>query len=139
MEYYSTPEDVIQYTGIQPGDLNLEDDDPEGEDPKTAADKRTALLEKWLKQITSLIHGHQKMNYLELVDNEELEEVPAGIHNIAMRMAANMVGQAVLRRETPIVKIDDFAVKMVSDAVMTKDIRTDLKELPHNKEGLSFF
>lgn len=129
MEFYSTPKEVIEYTGIQPESLNLQSD----------PGKLLVILEKWLKQIASIIHGHQKMNYLELVATGDIEEVPAGIHNIAMRMAANMVAQAVLRRETPIVRIDDFAVKMVSDAILTKDIREDLKELPHNKKGLSFY
>ena len=41
-----------------------------------------------------------------------------------------MVALAILRRETPIIKMDDFTVQLVQDQVMTKDIRRDLNLIP---------
>ena len=114
---YSTPGKVISYTGVRPQDFYLED----GEE-KTAEEKLEELIEGWLLQIKDLIDADRGREYKE--------DIPPGIENIALRMAANMVAQAQLRRETPIVRHDDYSVDMVEDKVMTNAIKNDLARFP---------
>lgn len=112
-QYYSTPEEVIHYTGVKPVDFGLEEQA-----------ELITLIETWLLQVKDLIDRDRNRNYLSEV------EVPAGIENIAMRMAANMVALANLRRETPVVKHDDFNIKMVEDKIFTNGIKEDLSRYP---------
>lgn len=123
--YYSTPEEVIQYTGVRPQDFYLEDDDPEAPNPSTAEEKLTSLIANWLVQIKDFIDRDRNRDY-----SASGKVVPPGIHNIALRAAANMVAQAQLRRETPIVKKDDFTISMVEDKVFTASIKSDLSRFP---------
>jgi len=125
MKMYSTPEKVISYTGVRPQDFYLEDD---GE--KTAEEKLKEMIEGWLLQVKDLIDADRNRDYNKEVDEGKREKVPPGIENIALRMAANMVAQAQLRRETPIVRHDDYSVDMVEDKVMTNAIKNDLARFP---------
>ena len=116
LTYYGTPEQVRAYTGIRPEDLGLSD--IKGGD--TADQQLTAILTAWLGQATDIMDYMLGGTYLDD------ETVPAGLHNIAVRIVANMVAQAVLRRETPIIRIGDYAVRMTDDAIITPAIRRDL-------------
>lgn len=131
--HYSSAEEVIRYTGIRPSDLDFEDDiDEETEEViKSADEKLEELVKGWLIQIKDLIDQDRNRDY------HEEGEVPKGINHIALRMASNMVAQAVMRRETPIVRVDDFSIQMVEDQVFTNAIRRDLARYPM-KPLLSF-
>ena len=129
--FYSSAEDVIFYTGVKPSDLWIEDE--EGEEGKTADEKLKEIIESWLIQIADKIHKRQRMNYLD-----ELEEVPASVHDIAKRMCANKITSARLKREAPIQRIDDYTVQQVKDFVFTKEIERELNDLPHNR-GIGFY
>lgn len=113
-EYYGTPGSVIDRTGIRPTDLGVDDDA-----------ELTGILEGWLREIRSIIDHDRRRDFLEEADGN-LDDVPNLVHGVANRMAANMVALTVLRRETPIVTINSFTVKMVEDRVLTEDIRRDL-------------
>ena len=115
--YYAYPADVREYTGVMPDDLGF-DSERELND----------CLEKWLKQATSLIHEHQGMDYFD-----ELEVIPKMVNNIAVRIVANMVAQAKVRRQSTIVRVDDMDVQGVVDRVLTDGIKVDLSVLP--REG----
>ena len=123
MAHYSTVDDVIEFTGIRPGDLGLEDDPQGTTDPESAESKMRILIESWLVQVKDLIDQNRNRDF-----HEEEDGVPPGIHNIALRVCANMVAQAVLRRDTPIVRVDDFNVRTVEDRVITSAIKDDLKQ-----------
>lgn len=114
--YYSSPADVIAYTGVRPEDLGIE-----ATEEDTADELLTALLTEWLEEAADLIDRDRRQSWLT-----ELT-IPAGINNIAKRLVANMVAQAVLRRDTPIIKIGDFAVKMTDDSILTRAIKRDLR------------
>lgn len=49
---------------------------------------------------------------------------------IARRIVANMVALAVMRRDTPIIRIGEFAVQMSNDSVFTIAIQKDLQKYP---------
>lgn len=111
--FYSTAEDVISYTGVEPKDLGLDSEA-----------NLKLLLEKWLTEIKSLIDADRNRDYLAE------GTVPAGIDNIAKRIASNLVAIAVVRRDTPIVRVDDFNIQIVRDEIFTEPIQKDLSRFP---------
>lgn len=113
MDYYSTPQDVINYTGIEPKDLGLETEQ-----------ELNNLIEKWLKGIKSLIDADRNRDY------EREGKVPEGIHLIALRIASHLCSIAILKRDTPIVRLDEFTIQLVEDEIFTTAIQNDLKRFP---------
>ena len=59
-DYYSTVEDVIKYTGVEYGKLDLSG--------KPALE---TLIEKWLGEIASIINFNRKRNYIRDLDSGE--------------------------------------------------------------------
>jgi len=114
--YYSTADKVKAYTGVRPSDFGLSD--ISGGD--TAETQLTNLLTAWLTEATDLMNMEMGKSYLSTT-------IPAGVHNIATRIVANMCAQAVLRRETPVIHIGEYATKMVDDMVLTPAIMKDLR------------
>lgn len=110
--FYSSAQEVIAYTGLRPDTLRCDSD---------AALEN--LLESWLVQIKSLIDADRGRTF----DTD----TPAGIHNIAMRICSNMVALMQHRAQSPIIRVDDFTVRMVSDEIFTASIRRDLMRFPH--------
>lgn len=113
-EFYSTAEEVMQYTGVKPGDLGLNEEQ-----------ELKDVLEGWLIQIKDIIDRDRNRNY-----HREGSEVPPGINHIAMRVCANVVAQASFRRESTIVQVDDYKIQMVDDQIFTEAIRSDLSRYP---------
>lgn len=111
-DFYSTIEDVKKYTGIKPKDLSITETE------------LNSLIEKWLAGVKSLIDADRNRNYTEEGN------VPAGIDLIALRMASNLVAIAVVRRDTPIVRVDDFNIQLVRDEIFTEPILRDLSRFP---------
>ncbi|MDI6840438.1 MAG: hypothetical protein QMD71_06305 [bacterium] len=114
MEYYSSPEEVMQYTGVKPQDLGLEE-----------TEELIEVLEGWLVQIKDIIDQDRNRNYHQVEGG-----VPPGINHIAMRVCANVVAQASFRRESTIVQVDDYKVQMVDDNIFTEPIMRDLSRYP---------
>ena len=113
-KFYSTAEEVMQYTGVKPGDLGLNEEQ-----------ELKDVLEGWLIQIKDIIDKDRNRDY-----HQEGSEVPPGINHIAMRVCANVVAQASFRRESTIVQVDDYRIQMVDDQIFTEAIRSDLSRYP---------
>ena len=107
--FYSTPASVKTRTGIGPADLGLDDD--------AALD---AFLEELLTEIADLMGRVMRTSYL-------LETVPAGLAGIASDAAADSVREMVATRQTPVVRIDDFAVRVIHSRILGPDMRERLK------------
>jgi len=115
-KYYSSVDDVLQHTGMRIEDLGF----------MSEASARD-WIENRLVEIKDLIDHDRNRDYHAEVGAGERDKVPPGIHSIALRIMSNMVGQAVLRRTTPIIKKDDFSVQLVEDRVFTEAIKKDLR------------
>ena len=113
-EFYSTAEEVMQYTGVKPGDLGLNEEQ-----------ELKNVLEGWLIQIKDIIDRDRNRNY-----HQEGSDVPPGINHIAMRVCANVIAQATFRRESTIVQVDDYKVQMLDDQIFTDAIKKDLSRYP---------
>lgn len=123
-EYYSKVEDVINSTGIQAQDLGFPTDD---------------LLKDWigarLMEIKDMIDRDRNRDFAAEAE-EKGTDIPKGIHGIALRMMSNHIGAAALRRTTPIIRVDDFAIKGLEDQVFTEAIRKDLRRYPAKLDGI---
>jgi hypothetical protein len=119
MLHYSTPEDVIRFTGSRPQDFGF-----------TTPAQLEDLVRAWLVEAKDLIDQDRNRDYHQEVVQGVRALIPPGIHNIAKRIVANMLALAVLRRETPVVKIDDFTIRMVEDQIFTRAIKQDLAKYP---------
>ncbi len=109
---YSSVEEVINYTGVRPEDFGMD------------APELFSTIQGWLEEATSLINQDRQRDY------EAEGNVPDGIHSIAKRIVGNMVSIAMVRRESPVVKIGDWSVNLVKDDVFTSAIKKDLKMYP---------
>lgn len=125
--FYSTAEDVISESGVKPEDFDLFDDpEPEegGPEGQTASEKLVVKIEGWLKEATDLINQDRNRDYR----TEEI--VPPGIHRIARDLACNLVARSIFRRQNPIVRVGEFAIRLPDDTVFTKSIREELSRYP---------
>jgi hypothetical protein len=118
-QFYSTVDEVIQYTGVHPQDLGLESDE-----------ELKKVIEGWLVQIKDIIDQDRNRDYHQEVEEGKRTEVPPGIHHIAMRVCANVIAQATFRRESTIVQVDDYQVQMLDDQIFTDAIKKDLARYP---------
>lgn len=123
--YYGDIDTIIHWTGIQPGDLGFTDD--EGGD--SADDKLEKFIEGRLIEIKNIIDMDRNRDYLEEGD------VPPGINNIAMRICSNLLAHAILRRTTPIVRVEDYTVDLVEEKFLTPSIKKDLGRFPAKLTG----
>lgn len=115
---YSSVEKVIQATGVRAKDFGCEDHELH------------TILQDWLDEATDLINLDRKRDYEAEAAAEGGNPVPAGIHSIARRIVGNMVSIAMLRRETPVIKVGEWSLNLVNDDVFTAAIRRDLKRYP---------
>jgi len=123
--FYSSVKDVKDYTGIKPPDIGFKNDDA-----MTAEEKLEAFIEARLVEIKDLIDHDRNRDYHAEVESGQREKIPPGIHHIALRIMKNLFAHAVISRSTPIVRVDDFTIRMVEDRVFTPAIKKDLKTYP---------
>lgn len=107
MATYGTREQVLRRTGVGYADLGLEDDDALG----TFID---GLLEETTDLLTQLI----RKDYTAAG-----ETIPAGLHGIGADLAAESIRSMVASRQTPVVRIDDFAIRTIQTVLLSPDIR----------------
>ena len=103
--------DVIEFHGLKPKHFQLAVDDDT---------KLEAIVEKWITQAEDLI--------VKFTHNPALkEDTPAGVENICLRLVSNMINLAITRRDTPIIKVNDWTVQSTSSRVFSNDLKEDLK------------
>lgn len=110
MAHYSSADEVIARTGVQPGDLGQ------------ATDETLAtFLEALLDEVTDLINRRIGRSYLAE------DPIPPGLVGIAADVAADSIRTMVATRQTPVVRIDDFAVTVLRSRVFSSDVRDRLR------------
>lgn len=128
---YSSVADVIAMAGIKPVDFDFEDDLGEDEEAGTltADEKLEALVLTWLLSVKDFIDRNRNRDYSEEVAAGDIDEVPPGIHNIALRAACNMAAMALLRRETSVQRVD-LVQRLQGDEVFSEALLHDLAQYP---------
>lgn len=114
-------EEIIEFTGIKPKTFRLEKDDENG---------LKEIIRKWILQSQGLICSYCNHNF-----NEEEDEVPPAVQNVCLRLTANMVALAQARKDTPVVKVNDWSIQTVSSDIFTDDLKDDLEPFLHERKS----
>lgn len=114
-------DEVIEFTGVKPKTFRLEKDDVNG---------LSVLLEKWIEQSESLICSYCNHDF-----NKAEDEIPAAVQNVCLRLTANMVALAQARKDTPVVKVNDWSIQTVSSDIFTDDLKDDLNPWVHERKS----
>lgn len=114
---FCTPEDVILITNSKPKHFQLEPGDAEGLDD---------ILMEWISESENMITNYCGRNFTE--------PVPLAVKNVCKRLTANMIAFATLRRDSPIIKVNDFSSKFVGSEIFTDDLKSDLKPFKLKKK-----
>ena len=104
-------DDVINFHGLKPKHLNLEKDDTE---------KLETIVSDWILQAQDLINMYTNRNYTD-------ETVRDAVRNVCLRLTSNMVSLAIQKRDSPIVKVNDWTIQNVPSNIFTDDLREDLR------------
>lgn len=106
-----TVESVITFQGLKPKQFNLDKDDTIGLEE---------MLGEWIGQCQGLIETYTNRKYTD-------DTVPDAVKNILLRLVSNMVVLAIQRRDSPIIKVNDWSISTISSDIFTDDLKDDLK------------
>lgn len=104
-------EQVINFHGLKPKHLNLEKDDTE---------KLDEIVSDWISQSEDLINTYTNRQYTD-------ENVRDAVKNVCLRLTSNMVSLAIQKRDSPIIKVNDWTIQNVSSDIFTEELKDDLK------------
>ena len=110
-------DNVIAFHGLKPKHLNLDKDD---------TSKLEEIVSDWIVQSQDLINMYTNRNYTD-------ETVRPAIQNICLRLTSNMVGLAIQKRDSPIIKVNDWTIQSVPSDIFTDELKEDLK--PYIKDS----
>lgn len=103
-------DEVIKFHGLKPKHLNLDKDD-------TAEMEK--LVEEWITQCEDLIKSY--------TNNKFLNNTPPAVKNVCLRLCSNMITLAIQRRDSPIIKVNDWTISTLPSEIFTDDLKKDLK------------
>jgi hypothetical protein len=112
VDFYGTAEAVKRRTGVHAEDLAFEDD--------ASLD---SFIEELLAEATDLMNRRIRR---DTAWNDE-DDVPAGLHGIANDIVAGSLREMIVTRQTPLQRIDDFAVRTITARVFSPDIEKRLR------------
>jgi len=121
-------------------EINLEkvakDFVPQKKENKIDLEGLKEILKEWLADAKVLIDKHIKRDLTEEIANEtdhnklaRLQKDLRICNNAALRITANMVSQAYMRRNSPYVRENDYNIKKNDDTIFTQSIKDDLDSL----------
>ena len=120
--FYSSFEEVKAVTGVTAAQLGFNEDS-----------ELKTVVDGWMEQIKDLIDTDRNRDFLAEADND-IGKVPPLVHNVALRMGANMVNYARLQRETRFIRIDDWTVRIIPAMVLSDEIKRDLNKIRRGRE-----
>ena len=118
---------VITFQGLKPKTLNLDKEDTAGLE---------TMVSDWISQCQSLIETHINRTYTD-------DNVPAAVQNVLLRLTSNMVTLAIQRRDSPIIKVNDWNIQTISSDIFSDDLKHDLrpfvKDSSNDYKSIGFF
>ena len=78
------------------------------------------MVSEWILQCQSLIETYTNRTYSDI-------DVPGAVQNICLRLVSNMVTLSIQRRDSPIIKVNDWTISTVPSDIFTDDLKHDLK------------
>ena len=111
---YCTAQDIISLTGVKPSNLKFD----KKEDPEGALE---GILNKWITEAMALIDSYCHRSFTPA------DQVSWNVaSSVCKRITANMVAFSQARRDTPLVKVNDWRVEVSSSEIFPKELREDL-------------
>ena len=117
---FCTVEDVKRFTGVKLSHLKAKSEE-----------ELDSSIEDWIKQSESLIKEYCNNDF------SKYNPLPDAVQNICMRLTANMVTQAIARRDTPITKVNDWNISTVGSRIFTNDLKEDIAPYRIDKSYVS--
>lgn len=114
--FYGTAEDLRLRTGVRAEDLGIADD-PTLE----------TFLENLLTEVSDLVNRRIGRDYLAEFDAGTISAIPPGLTGIVVDVAADSLRTMIATRQTPVVRIDDFAVRVIRSTTFSPDVRDRLR------------
>ena len=105
---------VIAFHGLKPQHLNIAKND------EHADDKLAEIITDWIVQAQDLINVYTNRNYTS-------STVRPAVKNVCLRLTSNMVSLAVQKRDSPIIKVNDWTIQNVPSDIFTEELKDDLK------------
>ena len=119
---YTTPTEVIRFTGVKPTDFRGVTDETDLND----------LINDWILHADNLINS-----YCHRTFDTDYEYYPA-ISNICLRLTANIIALAQSRKDTPVIRHDNWSIQAwISSDVFTDDLKNDLEQIVVEKSNVS--
>ena len=110
-DLWITTTSVVNFHGLKPKQFNLEKTDDNGLDN---------IISEWIIQGQSLINTFCHREYTSVT-------VTPAVQNVLLRLVSNMCTLAIQRRDTPIIKVNDWNIQTVPSDIFTDDLKEDLK------------
>ena len=101
---------VIDSFSLKPQNFKLDKDD---------TSKLNELVEEYISQSQDLIYRYTNNSTI-------LEDTPKSVQNVCLRLVANMIGFIIQRRDSPIIKVNDWQIKTINSEIFTDDLKRDL-------------
>ena len=126
-DLWITTTNVINFQSLKPQQFGLQKTDTTGLD---------SLLSTWILQCQDLINTYTHRNYTSVT-------VPPAVQNVLLRLVSNMVTLSIQRRDSPIIKVNDWNVQTLSSDIFSDDLKDDLapfiKDSHNDYTKLGFF
>lgn len=104
-------DDIINFHGLKPQHLNLNKTDKTGLE---------TIVSDWIIQAQDLINVYTNRNYTD-------DTVRPAVQNVCLRLVSNMISLAIQKRDSPIIKVNDWTIQNVSSDIFTEELKMDLK------------
>lgn len=105
---------VIAFHGLKPVHLNISKTD------EKADEKLEAIITDWIVQSQDLINVYTNRQYTSTT-------VRPAVQNVCLRLTSNMVSLAIQKRDSPIIKVNDWSIQNVPSDIFTDELKDDLK------------
>lgn len=126
-DLWITTTNVINFQSLKPSQFGLQ---------KTDTTNLNSLLSSWIVQCQDLINTYTHRDYTS-------SSVPPAVQNVLLRLVSNMVTLSIQRRDSPIIKVNDWNVQTLSSDIFSDDLKDDLspfiKDSHNDYTKLGFF
>ena len=111
VDLWITTTQIIQFNGLKPKTFGFE---------KTDTTSLPAMLTTWITQCQDMINTYCHREYTS-------STVPGAVQNVLLRLVSNMVTLSIQRRDSPIIKVNDWTIQTLSSDIFSDDLKQDLK------------
>ena len=111
VDLWITTTNIINFQSLKPQQFGLQKTDNTG---------LTNLLTTWISQCQDMINTYTHREYTSVT-------VPEAVQNVLLRLVSNMVTLSIQRRDSPIIKVNDWTIQTLSSDIFSDDLKQDLK------------